>query len=76
MAYVDEKTKQLFLSFKPDELGIKKQTWLFSKRIDPKTKAILPPRYNQTDRVKLKAHEYINETDKYEHTDIDTLFTA
>lgn len=63
MAYVDEKTKQLFLSFKPDELGIKKQTWLFSKRVDPKTKAILPPRYNQTDRVKLKAHEYINDTD-------------
>ena len=41
MAYVDEKTKQLFLSFKPDELGIKKQTWLFSKRIDPKTKVAI-----------------------------------
>ena len=63
MAYVDEKTKQLFLSFKPEELGIKKQTWLFSKRIDPKTRKIEPPRYSQTDRVKLKAHEYINDED-------------
>ena len=31
MAYVDEKTKQLFLSFKPEELGIKKQTLTVKK---------------------------------------------
>lgn len=63
MAYVDEKTKQYFLSLKPSELGIKMQTHLFSRTADPKTKKIMPPRYKNTDRVKLKAGEYINKTD-------------
>ena len=42
MAYVDDKTKQYFLSLKPEELGIKKQTQLFARSVDPKTKKILP----------------------------------
>ena len=63
MAYADEKTKAYFLSLKPEELGIKKQTYLFSKRVDPETKKILPARYNVIDRVKLRAGEYINKTD-------------
>ena len=63
MAYVDDKTKQYFLSLKPEELGIKKQTQLFARSVDPKTKKILPPKYNNTDRVKLRANEYINKND-------------
>ena len=63
MAYVDEKTKRYFLSLKPEELGLKMQTSLFSKTVDPETKKISPAKYNVTDRVKLKANEYINKTD-------------
>lgn len=61
--YVNEVTKKYFLSLKPEELGIKMQTYLFARTADPTTKKISPPRYNVTDRVKLKAHEYINTTD-------------
>lgn len=63
MAYVSEVTKKYFLSLKPEELGIKMQTHLFGRTADPKTKKINEPRYNVTDRVKLKAHEYINDND-------------
>jgi hypothetical protein len=63
MAYVNEVTKKYFLSLKPEELGIKMQTHLFGRTADPKTKKINAPRYNVTDRVKLKAKEYINTTD-------------
>lgn len=63
MAYVSEVTKKYFLSLKPEELGIKMQTHLFGRTADPKTKKINAPRYNVTDRVKLKAHEYINDKD-------------
>lgn len=63
MAYVSEVTKKYFLSLKPEELGIKMQTHLFGRTADPKTKKINEPRYNVTDRVKLKAHEYINTKD-------------
>lgn len=63
MTYVDEVTKKYFLSLKPSELGIKMQTHLFGRTCDPKTKKISPPRYNVTDRVKLKANEYINTKD-------------
>jgi hypothetical protein len=63
MAYVSETTKKYFLSLKPEELGIKMQTHLFGRTADPKTKKINPPRYIVTDRVKLKAKEYINLTD-------------
>lgn len=63
MAYVSEVTKKYFLSLKPEELGIKMQTHLFGRTADPKTKKINEPRYNVTDRVKLKAKEYINLTD-------------
>lgn len=62
MAYVDEQTKRYFLSLKPEDLGIKMQTSLFSSTVDPETKKISPPKYNVTDRVKLKANEYINKT--------------
>ena len=60
MAYVNEVTKKYFLSLKPEELGIKMQTHLFGRTADPKTKKVNPPRYIVTDRVKLKAKEYIN----------------
>jgi hypothetical protein len=63
MTYVSEVTKKYFLSLKPEELGIKMQTHLFGRTADPKTKKINAPRYNATDRVKLKAHEYINDKD-------------
>lgn len=63
MTYVDEVTKKYFLSLKPSELGIKMQTHLFGRTCDPKTKKINSPRYNVTDRVKLKANEYINTKD-------------
>lgn len=62
MPYASEETKRMFLNFKPDELGIKKQTWLFSKSVDKTTKKIIPPRYNPTDRVKLKPGEYYNKS--------------
>ena len=63
MAYVSEVTKKYFLSLKPEELGIKMQTHLFGRTADPKTKKINEPRYNVTDRVKLRANEYINTKD-------------
>ena len=63
MTYVNEVTKKYFLSLKPEQLGIKMQTHLFGRTADPKTKKINEPRYNVTDRVKLKANEYINTTD-------------
>ena len=63
MAYVSETTKKYFLSLKPEELGIKMQTHLFGRTADPQTKKINEPRYKVTDRVKLKAREYINTTD-------------
>ena len=63
MPYVNEVTKKYFLSLKPEQLGIKMQTHLFGRTADPKTKKINEPRYNVTDRVKLKANEYINTKD-------------
>ena len=63
MTYVNEVTKKYFLSLKPEQLGIKMQTHLFGRTADPKTKKINEPRYNVTDRVKLKANEYINTAD-------------
>lgn len=63
MAYVSEATKLYFLSLKPEQLGIKMQTHLFGRTADPKTKKVNPPRYNVTDRVKLKAKEYTNTTE-------------
>ena len=60
---VDEKTKQYFVSLKPEELGMKKITELFGRTTDMKTKEIKAPKYKHTDRVHLKAGECSNTTD-------------
>ena len=60
---VDDKTKQYFLSLKPDDLGVNKITELFGRTTDMTTKQIKPPKFRYTDRIHLKAGEYINKND-------------